>query len=725
MRYGCVCSGIGSATVAWAPLGWTPVFFAETDKFASAVLAHHWPEIPNLGDFTKIEASDVGPIDLLVGGTPCQSFSVAGKRLGLDDPRGNLALEFCRLARRLRPRFLVWENVPGVHSSWSGGPQCDDIEGDEDSDFGAFLDALEECGYSACWRVLDVQYVRVESHPRAAPQRRERVILVGYLGDWRPPAAILLEPEGMQGDPPPRRQARQAIAGSLGAGSARSGGRVGRREAAANHVIPVRAKALSAARGRSTSLADDQETYVPVAFGGNDTRGAIEVATACRAKGGTGHGDFESETVVIQLPAVVGTLPAAGGTERKHGQGWGQQEWESGFAIPFDTTQITHPENRSQPGPGSPCHPLAAKGHPPAVAFSCKDHGADASDDVSPTLRAMGFAQSHDNGGGQVAVAVADPISTKEGETYTHEGENNFRLRNVVPDGMAVRRLTPLECERLQGLPSTSKTAILRICRSFDHHENNALAARLNLRSLQSVSHADGREFACLARPADGSLSTNLLDLAQHAVLNVRIDCERGVAQIHSREKLLWSASIVARASSPPLAVPAADFARVAALTTTTLVPTTDYGEAASQLNGTASFAHWSGSGFALLCGREIDGLVGDAARFTMAWANCMKSTTSAVGPNSKNSDWISAISSCCVIAAISGYIPDAIREAPSFDVSVEVVSNHTSIIYRGKPAADGPRYKAIGNAMGVNVMRWVGERIDLFEQVTRRMGCM
>jgi len=313
MRYLSVCSGIEAASVAWHSLGWTPVAFAEIDKFASAVLAHHYPHVPNLGDFTKIEAADVGAIDLLVGGTPCQSFSVAGKRRGLDDPRGNLALEFCRLARRLRPRWVVWENVVGVHSQWSGAPDDSEIplggewRGDEDSDFGAFLDALEECGYSACWRVLDAQYVRVDSHPRAVPQRRERVFLVGYLGDWRPAAAVLLEPEGLRGDSPPRRQARQAVAGSLGAGSARSGGRVGRRETAANHL-------------------------------------------------------------------VAGTL-----------------------------------------GRRSVDHPSGLKSE------------AD------------------------FLVAFADPICANEARTYTHEGENNFRLRNVVPEAWAVRRLTPRECERLMG----------------------------------------------------------------------------------------------------------------------------------------------------------------------------------------------------------------------------------------------------------------------------------
>jgi DNA (cytosine-5)-methyltransferase 1 len=139
MIYGSVCSGIEAATVAWHPLGWRPAFFAEIEKFPSAVLAHHYGSnmpgeplsrngVPNHGDFTKITA-DAGPVDLLVGGTPCQSFSIAGKRLGLDDPRGNLALEYLALAQRLGARWIVWENVPGVLSSRSGDEAA---ETDED-----------------------------------------------------------------------------------------------------------------------------------------------------------------------------------------------------------------------------------------------------------------------------------------------------------------------------------------------------------------------------------------------------------------------------------------------------------------------------------------------------------------------------------------------------------------------------------------------------------------
>jgi DNA (cytosine-5)-methyltransferase 1 len=197
--YGSVCSGIEAATVAWHPLGWRPAFFSEIEPFPKRVLAHHYPGVPDLGDFTHIKDHTHDPIDLLVGGTPCQSFSVAGLRKGLDDPRGNLMLEFGALARRLSARWAVWENVPGVLSS-NGG-----------RDFGAFLGMLGELGYGYAYRVLDAQFFGVA-------QRRRRVFVVGHAGGlWQRCAAVLFEPESVRGDPAPRREAGQRPSGSLAA----------------------------------------------------------------------------------------------------------------------------------------------------------------------------------------------------------------------------------------------------------------------------------------------------------------------------------------------------------------------------------------------------------------------------------------------------------------------------------------------------------------------------
>ena len=204
MKYLSVCAGIEAATCAWHHMGWEPVAFSEIEKFPSAVLAHHYPSVPNWGDMTKFKEWPDANIDVLVGGTPCQSFSVAGLRKGLDDPRGNLMLTYLAIAQRYRPQWLVWENVPGVLSS----------EGERD--FAALLRGLDELGYGWAYRVLDAQYFGVA-------QRRRRVFVVGYLGDWQRAAAVLFERHSLSGNPAPSRQARKGTAEGAASGT-RTGG---------------------------------------------------------------------------------------------------------------------------------------------------------------------------------------------------------------------------------------------------------------------------------------------------------------------------------------------------------------------------------------------------------------------------------------------------------------------------------------------------------------------
>ena len=220
LRYGSVCSGIEAASVAWHPLGWRASFLSEIEAFPRAVLSHHYPETPLHGDFTTICAGECEPIDLLVGGTPCQSFSVAGLRAGLDDKRGNLALEYLRLADRLRPRWLVWENVPGVLSS-NGG-----------RDFGAILGGMVELGYGFAYRVLDAQYFGVA-------QRRRRVFVVAHLGDWRRAAAALFERHSLSGDSAPRGEAGQETVGTFKACASSGGWTNSADHASAGYMRPV------------------------------------------------------------------------------------------------------------------------------------------------------------------------------------------------------------------------------------------------------------------------------------------------------------------------------------------------------------------------------------------------------------------------------------------------------------------------------------------------------
>lgn len=451
MIYGSVCSGIEAATAAWHDMGWRPAWFAEIEPFPCAVLAHRYPEVPNLGDMmtiaARVTAGDVPAPDVLVGGTPCQAFSVAGLRGGLSDPRGALTIAYVQLAdaidaarsvRGERPCITVWENVPGVLSSW-------------DNAFGCFLGALagEDCELkppggkwkdtgcvfgpqrAVAWRVLDAQYFGVA-------QRRRRVFVIASARTGFNPAEVLFEFEGVRRDSAPSREAGEgAPAGTL----------------------------------RSTDGGSD----VDHARAGHIVVGG-SVTVMAHGQGGAEIAENRSPTLTFNHEAPIAAYPVC------------------------VTGDITHPLKAdgfdgSEDGTG--------RGQP-IVAFSCKDHGADAGD-LAPTLRAMGHSGSHANAGGQVAVAITEPFTLAirgRGDShqleYRQDGTANALLTPnggrggigvgavafhenqraeltlndtagslkagggkpgqgypAVLNHMQVRRLTPRECERLQGFPDS------------------------------------------------------------------------------------------------------------------------------------------------------------------------------------------------------------------------------------------------------------------------------
>lgn len=284
MRYGSLCSGIEAATSAWHHLGWEPAFFSEIEAFPCAVLAHHYPTVPNYGDMTKFKEWPDESIDILVGGTPCQSFSVAGLRKGLDDPRGNLALTYLAIADRYRPKWLVWENVPGVLSS-NGG-----------LDFGSFLGGLGQLGYGFAYRVLDAQYFGV-------PQRRRRVFVIGYLGDWQRAAAVLFERESLSGHPAPSRKKWEATARSSASG------------ASSSRWPAEVASTLNAAFGDKQGLEDQHalsgaslfvpvKTYVSPAIG-NFVDSNV---ASCLTKNSGGGGETQNAALVTTVAQPVAQL---------------------------------------------------------------------------------------------------------------------------------------------------------------------------------------------------------------------------------------------------------------------------------------------------------------------------------------------------------------------------------------------------------------------------------
>ena len=390
MNYLSVCSGIEAATCAWHDLGWKPVGFSEIEPFPSAVLKHHYPSVPNLGDMTKYKEWNLDTVGLLVGGTPCQSFSVAGLRKGLEDPRGNLALTYVGILDKFRPQWCIWENVPGVLSS-NGG-----------RDFGSFLGALVECGYGFAYRVLDAQNFGV-------PQRRRRVFVVGCLGDWESAAKVLFESYCLSGDNQKSRAKRQATT-----------------------------------------------TYTErgIAYGGSDGECA-DTVTSKWAKGSGGPSGNECGLFVAHK--VYETHPA-----------------DSRVKEMGDVCQTV----TSRWGTGGGNVPLVQ-------AYSLRED-AKANNfsatplTVTPALQAMQpSVQSH-----HAQTFVVDRAAFNQGANALYEPriEESEMMPTLVSKGphaimnhMAVRRLTPRECERLQGFKDDYTVIPWKKGESPDGHRYKAL----------------------------------------------------------------------------------------------------------------------------------------------------------------------------------------------------------------------------------------------------------
>ncbi|MDR6384956.1 DNA cytosine methyltransferase [Paraburkholderia caribensis] len=436
MRYLSVFAGIEAATVAWRPFGWSALAFAEIDAFPCAVLAHHYPEVPNYGDVKRFARWPDADPDVLVGGSPCQSFSVAGLRKGLDDPRGNLMLTFLAVARRYAPRWLVWENVPGVLSSDGG------------RDFGTFLCGLAELGYGFAYRVLDAQFFGLA-------QRRRRVFVVGCLGDWRRAAAVLFERDCLLGHPAPRRETGQDITGTLSART-RSGGGLGTDTECDGALIPDIARSLTSSNERI-----DAETETLLVAPGNAIAYGI-------------HGETTPKVGTDLMPTLRARSTAGGSMDvvahALRCEGFDASEDGTGRGTPlvpiaFDTTQITSAANVSHPRAGDPCHPLASRAHAPAIAFDCKASGKtrNSVSEVPGSLRGDGFGGGHAAVAFPYTLAIRGRDNGRNLELRTDDVANALITPNGGRDGLGVgalmipalqvRRLTPRECARLMGFP--------------------------------------------------------------------------------------------------------------------------------------------------------------------------------------------------------------------------------------------------------------------------------
>jgi DNA (cytosine-5)-methyltransferase 1 len=395
LRYLSVCSGIEAATVAWHSLGWQAVAYSEIEKFPSEVLAHHYPNTPNVGDMTKFKEWNLGAnVNLLVGGTPCQSFSVAGLRKGLDDPRGNLMLTYLAIAKQYRPNWLVWENVPGVLSS-NGG-----------RDFGSFLGGLAECGYGFAYRVLDAQFFGVA-------QRRRRVFVVGYLGDWRAAAAVLFERHSLQGHPAPSREKGKTIAPSISTGAPFS--RTGNDRVECEAMVVAKqwpadiSSTLDTTFGAKQGLENQHinagcPMFVPAQPIVVD-RAAFNQGENAQYKFRAEHSETMDSLVARGPHAVLQPIPIHDQATRHAGKN-GEKTMGKGNGL-----GVGHP--------GEPMNTLT-KGDRHAVA---QPVGTDIYN-------------------GSITGDVAVPLTNRSDGTGTGP---------TVMQSMAVRRLTPVECERLQG----------------------------------------------------------------------------------------------------------------------------------------------------------------------------------------------------------------------------------------------------------------------------------
>lgn len=504
-RYVSIFSGVEAATLAWEPLGWEPVAFSEIEPFPCAVLAERWPDVPNLGDITKIDWKEEidGAIDLVVGGSPCQSFSVAGKREGLKGASG-LMFEYIRCVQELRPRWFLWENVPGALTSEDGGA------------FGQLLREMDELGYSLAWRVLDAQFFGVA-------QRRRRLFLVGHLGA-ESPAEVLFEPDCLSGNPQSSREKRKELARRAGRSAACAGFK---------YSAAPRANTIGYAEEQANTLTADWHAPAVLPLSGTGqhymamSQYGTEVAGCLTARGDSSPCADRGQNIVCMTGTqahchisdeIAGCLTAHMGKDDapvvvdgtniqtyvcetahsgSNGLGVGMSDvfptldtssgpavWarENSVLSPFGFAQNVRNEVRIV-GDGTISGALAANPGMKQTTFVCTGGTYPINEQVATRDKKLGRGTALGigaDGDSAFALMANHPhmVAAGSGSEPIAMGDLNAHTaicRNVCPtlkcggDGamvtsetadkimeanpMLVRRLTPLECERLQGFP--------------------------------------------------------------------------------------------------------------------------------------------------------------------------------------------------------------------------------------------------------------------------------
>jgi DNA (cytosine-5)-methyltransferase 1 len=573
MKFASVCSGIEAASMAWHDFGWEPVWFSQFDPdhdyakgpdFASAVLQHHYPDVPNIGDMTKIYSNGIfneTDFGLLVGGTPCQSFSIAGLRKGLSDPRGNLALEYVRLLDLKKPRWFIWENVTGVLSS-NGG-----------RDFASIIAAFTKVGYGVSWRVLDSRYFGV-------PQKRRRIFVVGYLGDWRRSAAVLFEPESLSRHFGKGKEKRESTSGNSG-----------------------------------TISAFDMRGFGD--YGDGRTSSTLK------------RRDYKDNTdLVVQA--------------------------------------------------------------------------------------AYGYSKSHrDNGNVDIRFTEDGNANTLN----TGDGCGNQSTMNLVANRKKVRRLTPIECERLQGFPELENSLSIEVVWNYSDLQNNcASAGDQNLKSQEYVYNVEQGQLPITALCVENHINTSQEEKEKPVVESVHINLERMSLQYLNQERSSSSVSVAKEVSGFPLLTLVGDIAPTIAHIQTELERRVQTGREELLPKLTPSIALRNGRISVILSGQETEEIAKDVIKLMNTVKGCLKFTTPIQDQNSQSLVETLKNLSYYVVAVMSMSILQK-TEKESFCINLTISRGFTNIPWKGKNFSPSSlRYMTLGNSMAVPCMRWIGERIKIVD---------
>ena len=642
--------------MAFEPLGWRPLAFSEIEAFPRAVLKHHYPDTPCHGDFTLLKDEPwIVDADMLCGGTPCQAFSVAGNRQSLADDRGNLTLQFVLLADAIdhlrstagrEPAWILWENVPGVLST-------------NDNAFGAFLGALvgrtapipePADGWTGAGVVDGPTRVAawrvLDAQHFGLAQRRKRVFVLarGGVGRWAVADALLPIIQGSEWHPAPSRGAGQGTARGFETGP--SGGRL----TDLAPTIDCRAKNGPIQNQLGVGVME----VIP------------EVTRPLTAAMGTkwnGNGDLESSLI----PSIVGTLTAnmvgCAGTP-------GYNETE--HILPL---LVRMREGKEGGGKG----PLV-------------------SEDQSLTLAT----------GNDQVLACPTLTASNDPSRSPQSSEVTQQVAAVHAASMQVRRLTPVECERLQGFPIVRQMLYIAACLD---QASGSVDVALRCHRLQSgVWPADASELMQFAATAEGHLSTPQVSRDPLVLVRVLMHSEAKVQELHSAGKLIWSVKSAEGQSECLQPTQVENIAHALARHGHVVAKEIMDGKEASPQN-TSGFSHRKNGEVCVTL--SIAGTKANASDATNDHhGDRPQFTTSELGQVIPKEGSTLTTALCSVLHAIAGCIPEQTLPE-SFCIAIEVGRGYTNIPWRGKPESpDGPRYKALGNSWAVPCARWIGERI-------------